>query len=159
MARPAYTEYGLGLLWDIDLFDKTNLVLGGRYDIIKTKNEEFAGTFNTADRHGREPRRVPRGRQQRRGDRPGSLVQREPLVQVAVESAALRTYAAEQRAARRQQQPHRQQRRHRWRRSARRSSRKLGIKASFFNNRLFVSTASFRAEPAGGQRRATIRAC
>jgi outer membrane receptor protein involved in Fe transport len=41
-----YTEYGLGLLWDIDLFEKTNLLLGGRYDTIKVKNEEFAGTFS-----------------------------------------------------------------------------------------------------------------
>jgi outer membrane receptor protein involved in Fe transport len=43
-----YTEAGLGLLWDIDLFDKLNLVLGARYDKIKVKNEEAAGTFNTS---------------------------------------------------------------------------------------------------------------
>ena len=41
-----YTEYGLGALWDIDLFEKTNLLLGGRYDMINVRNEEFAGTFN-----------------------------------------------------------------------------------------------------------------
>jgi iron complex outermembrane receptor protein len=44
----AYTEIGAGLLGDIDLFDKVNVVLGGRYDFVKTKNEEFAGTFNTS---------------------------------------------------------------------------------------------------------------
>jgi outer membrane receptor protein involved in Fe transport len=43
-----YTEYGLGVLWDVDLFEKTNIVLGGRYDLIDIKNEEAAGTFNTA---------------------------------------------------------------------------------------------------------------
>ncbi|MEJ1963200.1 MAG: TonB-dependent receptor [Gammaproteobacteria bacterium] len=43
-----YTEYGLGLLWDIDIFEKTNLVIGGRFDVIDVKNEEFAGTFNTS---------------------------------------------------------------------------------------------------------------
>jgi outer membrane receptor protein involved in Fe transport len=46
--KTVYTEYGLGLLWDIDLFEKTNLLLGGRYDTIKVTNEEFAGTFNNA---------------------------------------------------------------------------------------------------------------
>ncbi len=43
-----YNEYGVGLLWDVDVFDKTNLMLGGRYDVISVKNEEFAGTFNNA---------------------------------------------------------------------------------------------------------------
>jgi outer membrane receptor protein involved in Fe transport len=46
LGETGYTEYGMGLLGDIDLFDKLNIVLGGRYDIIKVKNEEFAGTFN-----------------------------------------------------------------------------------------------------------------
>jgi outer membrane receptor protein involved in Fe transport len=46
LGQTGYTEYGVGLLGDIDLFDKLNIVLGGRYDIIKVKNEEFAGTFN-----------------------------------------------------------------------------------------------------------------
>jgi outer membrane receptor protein involved in Fe transport len=43
-----YWEYGLGLLGDVDLFDKFNVMLGARYDVIKVKNEEFAGTFNTS---------------------------------------------------------------------------------------------------------------
>lgn len=42
-----YWEYGLGLLWDVNLFEKTNLVLGGRYDYIDVKNRENALTFNT----------------------------------------------------------------------------------------------------------------
>ncbi len=32
----------------MDFFEKTNLVLGGRYDVINVKNEEFAGTFNNS---------------------------------------------------------------------------------------------------------------
>jgi iron complex outermembrane receptor protein len=48
LGATVYWEYGAGLLGDIDLFDKVNVVLGGRYDLIKAKNEEFAGTFNTS---------------------------------------------------------------------------------------------------------------
>jgi iron complex outermembrane recepter protein len=48
LGETGYTEYGLGLLGDVDLFDKLNVVLGARYDVIKVKNEEFAGTFNTS---------------------------------------------------------------------------------------------------------------
>jgi len=46
LGETVYTEYGLGLLADMDVFDKLNLVVGGRYDIVKVKNEEAAGTFN-----------------------------------------------------------------------------------------------------------------
>jgi iron complex outermembrane receptor protein len=45
--KTVYWEYGLGLMWDVDLFEKTNLLLGGRYDRVSVKNQEFAGTFNT----------------------------------------------------------------------------------------------------------------
>jgi outer membrane receptor protein involved in Fe transport len=48
LGETGYWEYGLGLLGDVDLFDKLNVVVGARYDIIKVKNEEFAGTFNTS---------------------------------------------------------------------------------------------------------------
>lgn len=46
--KTVYTEMGIGLLWDINVFGKTNVLLGGRYDYIKAKNTEFAGTFNTS---------------------------------------------------------------------------------------------------------------
>lgn len=37
-----YWESGLGLMFDIDLFTKTNLIVGGRYDYSKAKNTDFA---------------------------------------------------------------------------------------------------------------------
>lgn len=40
------SETGLGLLFDIDLFRKTNLLIGGRYDTSHASNIEYAGTFN-----------------------------------------------------------------------------------------------------------------
>jgi outer membrane receptor protein involved in Fe transport len=46
LGETVYTEYGAGLLADMDVFDKVNLVVGGRYDIVKVKNEEAANTFN-----------------------------------------------------------------------------------------------------------------
>jgi iron complex outermembrane recepter protein len=44
--RTDFYELGLGVLFDITLFDKTNLVVGGRYDRSLAKNIEYAGTFN-----------------------------------------------------------------------------------------------------------------
>ncbi len=41
-----FWEYGLGLMADIDLFRKVNVVVGGRYDYSRAKNSEAAGTFN-----------------------------------------------------------------------------------------------------------------
>jgi iron complex outermembrane receptor protein len=55
LGETTYTEYGTGLLWDIDLFEKTNLVVGGRYDYIKVKNEEAPGTFNTSTGNAANP--------------------------------------------------------------------------------------------------------
>lgn len=46
--RTVFWEYGLGLMWDIDLFRKANLLVGGRYDYSTAVNEEAAGTFNAA---------------------------------------------------------------------------------------------------------------
>jgi iron complex outermembrane receptor protein len=42
-----YWESGLGLLFDLDIFTKTNVLIGGRYDYSKAKNTDFA-TFNPA---------------------------------------------------------------------------------------------------------------
>ena len=44
--RTVFVEYGLGLMWDVDLFSKLNLLFGGRYDYSTAENEEAAGTFN-----------------------------------------------------------------------------------------------------------------
>jgi len=41
-----FYETGLGVLFDIDVFDKLNLVLGGRIDGSGAKNTDFAGVFN-----------------------------------------------------------------------------------------------------------------
>lgn len=42
-----YWEAGLGVMFDIDVFENTNLVLGGRYDYSKAKNTDYA-SFNPA---------------------------------------------------------------------------------------------------------------
>jgi outer membrane receptor protein involved in Fe transport len=44
--RTRFTEAGVGFLFDIDIHEKTNVLLGGRYDISRAKNTEFAGTYN-----------------------------------------------------------------------------------------------------------------
>lgn len=46
--RTRFTELGIGFLFDVDLFTNTNVLLGGRYDVSRAKNTEFAGTFNVA---------------------------------------------------------------------------------------------------------------
>lgn len=46
--KTTYYEYGLGTMFDIDLFQNTNLLLGGRYDVVSVTNTEYAGTFNTS---------------------------------------------------------------------------------------------------------------
>jgi outer membrane receptor protein involved in Fe transport len=40
-------ETGLGLLFDIDLFDRTNVLVGGRIDGSRAKNTNRAGAFDT----------------------------------------------------------------------------------------------------------------
>ena len=41
-----YWETGIGLLFDIDIFENTNLMLGARYDYSEAENTDKAGTFN-----------------------------------------------------------------------------------------------------------------
>jgi outer membrane receptor protein involved in Fe transport len=41
-----YYEAGIGVLLDIDLFDRTNVLLGGRYDKSRAENTDFGNTFN-----------------------------------------------------------------------------------------------------------------
>ena len=58
-----YSEAGVGVLFDIDFFERTNLMLGGRYDKSRAENVDFAGTFNPTTGTLGEPWRVPhRGR-------------------------------------------------------------------------------------------------
>lgn len=42
--RTRFSEIGAGLLFDIDLFGRTNLLLGARHDGSEARNEEYAGT-------------------------------------------------------------------------------------------------------------------
>jgi outer membrane receptor protein involved in Fe transport len=42
-----FVEGGLGLMFDIDLFTKTNIVIGGRYDRSDARNTDYGGTLNT----------------------------------------------------------------------------------------------------------------
>jgi outer membrane receptor protein involved in Fe transport len=41
-----FWEYGIGSMFDVDLYRKVNLVLGARYDYSRAENSEAAGTFN-----------------------------------------------------------------------------------------------------------------
>ena len=41
-----YYEAGIGVLFDIDLFQRTNLLIGGRYDKSRAENVDFGNTFN-----------------------------------------------------------------------------------------------------------------
>lgn len=44
--RSTDLQTGFGVEFDVDLFDKTNLMIGGRIDGSEAKNVEYAGTFN-----------------------------------------------------------------------------------------------------------------
>ncbi len=44
--RSQFSEFGVGALFDIDLFHDTNLLLGGRYDLSHARNTDYAGRFN-----------------------------------------------------------------------------------------------------------------
>jgi iron complex outermembrane receptor protein len=41
-----YYETGVGVLFDIDLFERTNLMIGGRYDKSRAENVDYGNTFN-----------------------------------------------------------------------------------------------------------------
>lgn len=43
--RTSFTEAGLGAMFDIDLLQKTNLIVGGRWDSSKAKNWNYAGVW------------------------------------------------------------------------------------------------------------------
>lgn len=42
-----YSELGLGVMFDIDVFDRTNLLFGGRVDGSEARNIDYAGTLDT----------------------------------------------------------------------------------------------------------------
>jgi hypothetical protein len=44
--KTRFTEVGVGFLFDIDIAQNTNVLLGGRYDNSRARNTEFAGTYN-----------------------------------------------------------------------------------------------------------------
>jgi outer membrane receptor protein involved in Fe transport len=41
-----YYEAGIGLMFDVDLFERTNVLVGGRYDRSRAENTTFGNTFN-----------------------------------------------------------------------------------------------------------------
>jgi iron complex outermembrane receptor protein len=45
--KSEFTEYGIGAMADIELFNKLNVIAGARYDYARASNTENAGTFNT----------------------------------------------------------------------------------------------------------------
>ena len=44
--RTEFSEFGIGLLFDIDLFTNTHVLVGGRYDGSQAQNTDYAGRFN-----------------------------------------------------------------------------------------------------------------
>lgn len=42
-----FWETGIGVLFDLKIFENTNLLIGGRYDYSEAENTDFAGTFIT----------------------------------------------------------------------------------------------------------------
>jgi len=44
--RTSYSELGVGLMFDIELWKKTRLMVGGRFDGSDAKNIDYAGSFN-----------------------------------------------------------------------------------------------------------------
>ena len=138
-----YTEYGLGFLWDVDLFDKTNVLLGARYDKINAKNEEFAGTFNTATGTAANP-----GAYRATGSS-ASASDDGPSYSLSVSYKMpwnLRPYATYARASVLLEGSN-----NRMANNVitggpigKAELKEAGIKGSFFNNRLYVSTAAFQ---------------
>ena len=141
--KTVYTETGLGVLWDVDLFDKTNLVIGGRYDLVNVTNQEFAGTFNNNTGTSANPgayRTVGTSASDKDNgpSYSGSLSYKLPW--------NLRPYITYARSAVLLEGSNN--------RIAsnvvtggvvgRAELREAGIKGSFFNNKLFLSTAAFR---------------
>jgi outer membrane receptor protein involved in Fe transport len=138
-----YTEYGLGLLWDIDLFEKTNLVLGGRYDKINSENEEFAGTFNTSTGTAANPGAFRTAGTSASGSDSGpsysvSLSYKAPL--------NLRPYATFARSSVLLEGSNNRMANNVITGGVvgKAELKELGLKGSFFGNRLYVSTAAFQ---------------
>jgi len=138
-----YTEYGLGFLWDVDLFEKTNVLLGARYDKINAKNEEFVGTFNTATGTAANPGAFrPTGSS-------ASASDTGPSYSLSVSYKMpwnLRPYATYARASVLLEGSN-----NRMANNVitggpigKAELKEAGIKGSFFNNRLFLSTAAFQ---------------
>ena len=45
--RSSYTEFGAGLMFDVELWKKNRLMVGGRIDGSDAKNIDYAGSFNS----------------------------------------------------------------------------------------------------------------
>ncbi len=43
--RTSFTETGAGVMFDIDLLRKTNVIIGGRWDISEAENKNYAGVW------------------------------------------------------------------------------------------------------------------
>jgi iron complex outermembrane recepter protein len=56
--RSRFWEAGLGLMFDIDFFRKTNLLIGGRYDDSEAKVKTYAGGFNGSSGTSANPGRI-----------------------------------------------------------------------------------------------------
>ena len=141
--RTRFSEAGIGLLLDIDLFDRTNVLLGARYDSSHARNVDYAGAFNpntgtsanpgaftTADVRRRAMGQLRRGAQ---------CVLRAHAV-----DPALCDLGAVEHHARWQQQCPDQRRRSSAGYLGGASFGEIGLKASVFDERLFFGAAAFR---------------
>jgi len=52
-----YHEAGVGVLFDIDLLERTNFLVGGRYDKSRAENTSFGNTFNATTGTSADPGR------------------------------------------------------------------------------------------------------
>ena len=123
-----------------------------RYDIIKVKNEEFAGTFNTSTGTSANPGAFRTTGSVAEETDEGPSYSASVTYKAPYNLRPYVTYAQEQRAARGQQQPHRQQRGERWR------DRQGGAQGARHQDELLQQQAvrqrgEIRAEPPGGRAR------
>ncbi len=70
--KTQWNERGIGLMLDINVLARTNLMLGGRYDYSSAVNTELAGTYNPTTRTSANPGALRTADQRAEGDDEGS---------------------------------------------------------------------------------------
>jgi iron complex outermembrane recepter protein len=70
--KTQWNERGLGLMLDINILERTNVMLGSRYDYSSAVNTELAGTYNPTTRTSANPGALRTADQRAKGDDEGS---------------------------------------------------------------------------------------